>query len=132
MSIARAVLTLNNTIAVLVLGEEVGQLITVIQGQTGPLWQLTFRNADNSLFNLTSVAYTSATLFDRQAMGPGVGAVVAGAFATVSAALGTATFAPATGDTANVGEFTFEILITLSALKYYFRTPVTILERYGP
>ncbi len=132
MSISRAVLTLGNTIAVLVLGEEVGMPIVIVQGQTGPLWQLTFRNADNSLFNLTGVAYTSGTLFDRQAIGAGPGAVVSGSFATVSAAAGTATFGPATNDSQSAGEFVFEVKLTLSALIYKFRTPVTILEAYGP
>lgn len=124
-------LTLANTLAVLVLGEEVGMPISIVAGQTGPLWSLTFKNADNSAFDLTGVTYTSAVLFDRLALGAGNGITVSGAFATVSTSAGTATFAPATTDVAGPGEFIFEIKITKSSLPHFFRTPVTIAERYG-
>lgn len=125
-----AVLILGNTTAVLVLGED-GPIISVIQGQTGPLWSLTFKNADNSAFSLTGAAYTSGYLFDRSAVLAGVGLLLTGTYATVSAALGTATFAPSAADVGTPGEYVFETLITTATLKYFFRTPVTIAERYG-
>jgi len=126
-----AILTLGNTISVMVHGEDSGMAITVVQGQTGPLWDLTFKKADNSAFDLTGVTYTSAVLFDRQRIAAGTGLATAGAFVTVSASAGTATFAPAAADVAVPGEYIFEILITKSSLAHYFRTPVTVLERYG-
>lgn len=126
-----AILTLNNTISVMVLGEDSGMAISVVQGQTGPLWALTFKSADNSAFDLTGVTYTSAVLFDRQRVAAGTGIAVAGVFATVTAASGTATFAPNAADVAVPGEYIFEILLTKTALTHYFRTPVTILARYG-
>lgn len=124
-----AILKLGNHIAVLVLGEEAGLAIEVVQGQTAA-WNLTFKLADNSAFDLTGAAYTAAAMFDTQAVGSGTGTTAAGTFATVSAAAGTATFSPAAADVTLGGRYVFEVKITKATLTYFFRTPVTILERY--
>lgn len=124
-----AILTAGNHITVLVLGEEGALPISVVAGQTGPAWSLTFKTADNAAFDLTAATYTSAVLYDRQVTTSG-GTVVAGALATVSAANGTATFTPSAADTAIAGEFTFEVKITKGGLVHFFRCPVSISERY--
>lgn len=126
-----AILTTGNHIAVLVAGEESSMPISVVQGQQGPIWSLTFKTADNNAFDLTGVTYTSAVLFDQQAIAAGTGLTLTGSFSTVSAANGTATFSPSAADVGTPGTFTFEAKITKSTLPHYFRCPVTILPRYG-
>lgn len=125
-----AILTLGNVTAVLTLGEDGGPVIEVVQGSTA-LWNLTFKNPDNTAFDLTAATYTSGYLFDTQAVAAGFGLLLTGSFATVGAAtLGTATFSPLAADSAVPGTYVFEIKITKTQI-YYFRTPVTIFERYG-
>ena len=124
-----AILTCGNHISVLVAGEEGALPISVVQGQTGPAWSLTFKTADNAAFDLTAAVFTSGVLFDQQVVQTG-GLALAGTFATVSAANGTATFTPNTADTALKGSYTLEVKITKGGLVHFFRCPVEIVERY--
>lgn len=126
-----AIVYTGNHISIVVAGEDQAMGIVAIQGQRLPIWSLTFKTADNAAYNLTGVTYTSAVLFDTQAVGAGTGQATTGTFATVTAASGTATFSPSAADVTVPGEYIMEALLTTTALPAYFRWPVTILPRFG-
>lgn len=123
-----AITICGNHITVLVVGEDGAMPISTIKNQRLPLWSLAFKTADNAPYNLTGVTYTSATLFD--VITNGDYGLLTGVFATVSAALGTATFAPSASDVSYPGSFLVEAVLTTGGLPAYFRFPITVLQSF--
>jgi hypothetical protein len=97
----------------------------IVKGATRPIWTGTLLKTDGSTLDITGASFTGV-LFDEESTQSVT--LTPGNFAISSAAGGVFTYTPVAGDVATVGDYTFEVSVSLGGGTYKGQMPLTIVE----